>query len=106
MTNAEMAMASDGHGDDFWKGLAHASLMGALGRMVYYALGGKAPSRAVLWLWEIPAAVGLGVMAKGLAVYLGLDPWPEAALIAFVAASGVKALDSAIERIFGGGTKP
>lgn len=101
---AEKAMAN---GDELMRGLAEATAFGALGRAVYYALGGQRPSRATMWLWELPAAIGLGVMAEGLAVYLELPMWPRVALICFCAAAGVKAMDAFIDRIFGpGGKKP
>ena len=90
---------------DLARGLAEAAGFGALGRAVYYAMGGQRPSKLAMWLWEFPAAIGLGVMAKGLAVHLELGFWPEVALIAFVSASGVKAMDAFIDRVFGGGRK-
>lgn len=90
---------------DFTKGLAEAAGFGALGRAVYYALNGKRPSTLALWLWELPAAVGLGVMAEGLAVYLELSLWPRVGLVAFVSAAGIKAMDAAIDRIFGSAKK-
>lgn len=93
-------------GDDLTRGLVEASAFGALGRAVYYALGGPKPSRLTMWLWELPAAIGLGVMANGLAVYLGLSDWPRVALICFCAAAGVKAVDAAIERFLGGARRP
>lgn len=88
---------------DLVRGIAEAAGFGALGRAVYHALNGNRPSSVTLWLWEIPAAVGLGVMAQGLGVYLELSTWPRSALIAFVAAAGVKAIDAAIDRVFGEG---
>lgn len=88
---------------DLTRGLVEATAFGALGRAVFWALNGQRPSTVTLWLWEIPCAVGFGVMAQGLGVYLELGDWPRAGLIAFVAAAGVKAIDAAIERVFGGG---
>lgn len=93
-------MASDGP-SEIARGMAEAAGFGALGRAVFYALGGQRPSRLALWLWEIPAAAGLGLMAKGLAVHMGLSFWPSAALACFFAAAGVKVMDAAIDRILG-----
>lgn len=90
---------------DVLLGLAEAAGFGALGRAVFYALGGRRPGRLALWLWEIPAAVGLGVMGMALAEHYGLSWWQSGALTAFIAASGVELKNAVIDRIFSGGKK-
>jgi hypothetical protein len=90
---------------DLVRGLTEAAGFGALGRLVYHALNGQRPSTVTLWLWEIPAAFGLGVMGQALGVWLELSDWPRAGLIAFIAAAGIKAIDAAIDRIFAGSGK-
>lgn len=90
---------------DLVRGLAEATGFGILGRLSYHALTGRRPTSLVLWLWELPAACGLGVMGQALGVWLELSDWPRAGLIAFVAAAGIKAIDAAIDRAFPGDRK-
>lgn len=88
-------------GSEIAKGLAEAAAAGALGRLLHYAMGGTKPTHWQLWLWELPAAAGLGLIGFGAAEYLQLGTWATVGLIVFVSHSGVKFLDNVISKVLG-----
>lgn len=97
-------MANEQH-PEFFRNLIEAFVAGGLGRALYYALGAEKPSTLTLWLWQIPAAAGMGLIGFGIAEHLELVFWPEVALIVFVGAAGVKFIDALISRVTGGPPK-
>lgn len=97
-------MANEQH-PEFYRSVIEAVAGGGLGRALYYALGAEKPGTLTLWLWQIPAAAGMGLIGLGIAEYLHLEFWPEVALIVFVGAAGVKFIDALITRVTGGSSK-
>jgi hypothetical protein len=73
-----------------------AGALGVLGRLLAMAQG---PRPALGWslLWELPAAIGLGIIGKGLADWLHLDGFPEYAVTIAVSYTGPRAIDMLIE---------
>lgn len=80
---------------------AAAGGMGVLGRLVALASATRRPAGLSL-LWEVPLAIGLGVVGKGLADWLGLTGFPSYACTIAVAYVGPRALDIALDRYAAG----
>jgi len=80
---------------------AAAGGLGILGRMIAMA---SAPRRPMGWslLWEVPLAIGLGVVGKGLADWLGLAGFPNYAVTIAVSYVGPRCLDIALARYAAG----
>lgn len=76
---------------------AAAGGLGMLGRLIALAGATRRPSGWSL-LWEVPLAIGLGVVGKGLADWLQLTGFPAYAVTIAVAYVGPRALDIALER--------
>jgi len=74
---------------------AGAGALGLLGRALHLA---RADRRPLGWslLWEVPTAIGMGIVGKGLADYLGLDGFPEYAVTISIAYIGPRVIDVAI----------
>lgn len=82
-------------------GLVEASIGGALGRILHYTITGRWPSRGVAILYELPAALALGIVGLGVAEYLHLDGWAAVAVIIVTGFGGVKIINLVIERATG-----
>jgi hypothetical protein len=76
---------------------ATAGLMGLLGRLIALASSARRPNGWAL-LWEIPMAIGLGVVGKGVADGLHLEGFPHYAVVIAVAYSGPRYLDLILAR--------
>ena len=74
---------------------AGAGALGILGRLLAMAHSDRRPLGWSL-LWEVPTAIGMGLIGKGLAVYLALPTWPEYALTIAVAYVGPRVIDLAL----------
>lgn len=74
---------------------AGAGALGLLGRALHLA---RADRRPLGWslLWEVPTAIGMGIVGKGLADYLGLNGFTEYAVTISVAYVGPRVIDLAI----------
>ena len=77
---------------------ATAGGLGVLGRLIALAHAGSTRPSGVSLLWEIPLALGMGVIGKGVADWFGLDAFPEYAVTIAVSYSGPRLLDIAIAR--------
>lgn len=77
---------------------AGAGALGLLGRALHLA---RADRRPLGWslLWEVPTAIGMGIVGKGLADYLGLDGFTEYAVTISVAYVGPRVIDLAIGEV-------
>ena len=77
---------------------AGAGALGLLGRALRLA---RADRRPLGWslLWELPVAIGMGIVGKGLADYAGLDGFPEYAVTISIAYVGPRVIDLAIGEI-------
>lgn len=80
---------------------AAAGGLGMLGRMIALASTTRRPSGWSL-LWEVPLAIGMGVVGKGLADWLDLSGFPNYALTIAVSYVGPRALDIALDRYAAG----
>ena len=76
---------------------AAAGGMGLLGRLLALATSARRPSGWNL-LWEIPLAIGMGVMGKGIADHFGLTGFPNFAVIIAVSYSGPRIIDIVLTR--------
>ena len=74
---------------------AGAGALGLLGRMLHLA---RVDRRPLGWslLWELPVAIGMGIVGKGLADYFNLDGFTEYAVTISVAYVGPRVIDLAI----------
>lgn len=77
---------------------ATAGGLGVLGRLIALAHAGATRPSGWSLLWEIPLALGMGVIGKGLADWFGLDAFPEYAVTIAVSYSGPRLLDIAAAR--------
>lgn len=87
---------SDGDWGQVATSAAGASALGLIGRALHWV---RQDRRPIGWslLWEVPAAIGMGLLGKGLADYLGLDDFPEYALTIAVAYVGPRIIDAALD---------
>lgn len=76
---------------------ALAGGMGMLGRMLALATSAKRPIGLSL-LWEIPLAIGMGVVGKGIADAFGLTGFSNFAVIIAVSYTGPRLIDIALAR--------
>ncbi len=76
---------------------ALAGGMGMLGRMLALAASTKRPIGLCL-LWEIPMAIGMGVVGKGIADAFGLTGFSNFAAIIAVSYTGPRLIDIALAR--------
>ena len=76
---------------------ALAGGMGMLGRMLALAASAKRPIGLSL-LWEIPLAIGMGVVGKGIADAFGLTGFSNFAVIIAVSYTGPRLIDIALAR--------
>lgn len=76
---------------------AVAGGMGFVGRLLALATSARRPSGWNL-LWEIPLAIGMGVMGKGVADYFTLTGFPNFAVIIAVSYSGPRVIDIILSR--------
>lgn len=76
---------------------AAAGGMGLIGRLLALATSARRPSGWNL-LWEVPLAIGMGVMGKGIADHLGLTGFPNFAVIIAVSYSGPRIIDIMLTR--------
>lgn len=77
---------------------AGAGALGLLGRALHLARTDRRPLGWSL-LWEIPVAIGMGILGKGLADYIGLGGFPNYALTIAVAYIGPRFIDLALAKI-------
>ena len=75
---------------------AFVGATGLLGRLLSIAVHGP---RKFSWslLWELPVALGMGVIGKGLADYCNLTGFPSYSVTIGVAYVGPRFIDAAIE---------
>jgi hypothetical protein len=76
---------------------AGAGALGLLGRLLHLARADRRPFGWSL-LWELPMAIGMGFLGKGVADYIGLTGFPSYALTIAVAYIGPRFIDLAIEK--------
>ncbi|MCK8788295.1 hypothetical protein M0638_28490 [Roseomonas sp. NAR14] len=86
--------------DDPWfKGIlgaaVGAALLGVLGRLLAYH---SAQTRPLGWslLWELPVAIGMGLIGRGVADILALHDFPAYACTIAVAYVGPRCIDLAV----------
>jgi len=77
---------------------AGAGALGLLGRLLAYA---HADRRPIGWslLWELPVAMAMGIVGKGVADLAGLDGFPEYAVTIAVAYVGPRFVDLLVARV-------
>jgi hypothetical protein len=76
---------------------AIAGAMGILGRLLALATSARRPSGWNL-LWEVPLAIAMGVIGKGIADYFALTGFPNFAVIIAVSYSGPRIIDIMLSR--------
>lgn len=77
---------------------AGAGALGLLGRALHLARTDRRPLGWSL-LWELPTAIGMGIIGKGVADYFGLNGFPEYAVTISIAYVGPRVIDLAITEI-------
>jgi len=82
-----------------WAGGAVATLVGAtIGRLMYHAGEVRKMNRKPFdknLIWELPVAVGMGIIADGLAAYFALDRTVSTSIavgVGYLGPGGVQAL--------------
>jgi len=87
---------------DEWNDLAAsaagAGALGLLGRLLAYAHADRRPLGWSL-AWELPVALGMGIVGKGVADWLSLDGFPEYAVTIAVAYVGPRIIDVLVARV-------
>ncbi len=76
---------------------AAAGGLGLIGRLIALAGASRRPSGWSL-LWEVPLAIGLGVVGKGVADWLALTGFPAYAVTIAVSYVGPRGIDIALAR--------
>ena len=79
-------------------GCSGAGALGLLGRALHLARTDRRPLGWSL-LWELPVAIGMGIVGKGIADYFGLDGFPEYAVTISIAYVGPRVIDLAISEV-------
>ena len=92
-----------GMGDLARQGAA-AGTLGLLGRLIALASSARRPNGWAL-LWEIPLAIGMGVVGKGVADGMGLEGFKHYAVVIAVSYAGPRYLDLVLSRIAEGKSK-
>lgn len=80
-------------------GLGSVFATSAIGRLMWHARLVQKGERAFLsidLLWELPTAIGMAVIGKGLADWLDLNEWQTLGLVATLSYLGPRGLDSAL----------
>jgi hypothetical protein len=77
---------------------AVAGTLGLLGRLVALASSARRPNGWAL-LWEIPLAIGMGVVGKGVADGLALDGFKHYAVVIAVSYAGPRYLDLFLSKV-------
>lgn len=72
---------------------AAAGGLGAVGRLLALAHAGASKPTGWSLLWEVPLAIGMGVVGKGVADFLRLDDFPEYAVTIAVSYIGPRVID-------------
>lgn len=74
-----------------------AGVLGLLGRLLALS---QPPRQALGWslIWELPAAIALGILGKGLADWLNLNGFPNYAVTIAVSYTGPRAISMLIEQ--------
>ena len=86
--------------ESFWQivqGFGTALFSALIGRLMWHVGQVRKGERAFFsWelLWELPLAVGMAIIGKGLAEYLGVSGNVEAALIAAMAYLGPRGMEA------------
>jgi hypothetical protein len=84
-----------------WRDLASQGIfaggLGATGRLLALAAATRRP-RGLVLLWEIPLAIGMGVVGKGIADMIGLQNFPNFAMVIGIAYTGPRVIDILLER--------
>ena len=62
---------------------ALSSALGLIGRLMYLSQEQRSPFTLAL-LWELPIAIGMGLIGRGIGEYVGLGVWPFALFSASV----------------------
>ena len=77
---------------------AAAGALGALGRVLHFV---RKDRRPVGWslLWEIPVAIGMGIVGKGVAQFCGFTGFVEYSTIIVVAYVGPRFIDQLVAHI-------
>jgi hypothetical protein len=75
---------------------AGAGALGLLGRALHWV---RRDSRPIGWslLWEVPVAIGMGIIGKGIGDYFGLNDFPEYAVTIGTAYIGPRLIDWCLE---------
>ena len=76
---------------------ALAGVLGLIGRGLALANATRRPSGWTL-LWEVPLAIGMGVIGKGAADWAELHGFPHYALVVAIAYAGPRSIDIALAR--------
>lgn len=77
---------------------ATAGTLGLLGRLVALASSARRPNGWSL-LWEIPLAIGMGVVGKGVADAMRLDGFQHYAVVIAISYAGPRYLDLILARV-------
>lgn len=76
---------------------ATAGGLGLLGRLLALAHSAGRPTGWSL-LWEVPTAIGMGIVGKGVAEYLAVDGFQHYAVVIAVAYTGPRVIDLILAR--------
>lgn len=71
--------------------------LGLLGRLLALAHNAGRPMGWSL-LWEVPIAIGMGIVGKGVAEYLAVDGFQHYAVVIAVAYTGPRVIDLLLAR--------
>ena len=91
-------MAGSGPPDADMLGAISAALLGLLGRLMSMSQERRSPFSVSL-LWELPAAIGLGVIGRGVGEYVGLSGFPLMSCSIALAYLGPRFISFAIGRL-------
>lgn len=79
--------------------LAAAGGFGMLGRALHFVREDKRPLGWRLWIWELPVALAMGIMGRGIADLMGWDGFPEYSTMIAAGYLGPRIVDLLIEII-------